>query len=84
MIERMPCTIRLLPTPKTIGGVLRLRRVRTAGRAAAGAIGRAYLVVLLGGEAGLRCGEMMALEWTDVDLAQAAALRGSGRTGRAR
>jgi integrase len=28
---------------------------------------RAHLVVLLGGEAGLRCGEMMALEWTDVD-----------------
>ena len=27
-----------------------------------------YLVVLLGGEAGLRCGEIMALEWTDVDL----------------
>jgi integrase len=26
------------------------------------------LVVLLGGEAGLRCGEMMALEWQDVDL----------------
>ena len=23
---------------------------------------------LLGGEAGLRCGEIMALEWTDVDL----------------
>ena len=29
-----------------------------------------YLVVLLGGEAGLRCGEMMALEWTDVDLSK--------------
>ena len=29
---------------------------------------QAYLVVLLGGEAGLRCGEIMALEWTDVDL----------------
>ena len=28
----------------------------------------AHLVVLLGGEAGLRCGEMMALEWSDVDL----------------
>jgi hypothetical protein len=27
-----------------------------------------YLVVLTGGEAGLRCGEIMALEWTDVDL----------------
>ena len=24
--------------------------------------------MLLGGEAGLRCGEMMALEWSDVDL----------------
>jgi integrase len=27
----------------------------------------AYLVVLLGGEAGLRCGEMIGLEWPDVD-----------------
>ena len=27
-----------------------------------------YLIVLLGGEAGLRCGEMLALAWTDVDL----------------
>jgi len=27
-----------------------------------------YVIVLLGGEAGLRCGEMMALEWQDVDL----------------
>jgi integrase len=30
----------------------------------------AHLVVLLGGEAGLRCGEIMALEWTDVDFAK--------------
>jgi integrase len=29
-----------------------------------------YLVVLLGGEAGLRCGEILALEWTDVDLSR--------------
>ena len=29
---------------------------------------RAYVIALLGGEAGLRCGEMMALEWSDVDL----------------
>lgn len=32
----------------------------------------AMLLVLLGGEAGLRCGEMMALEWSDVDLAHEA------------
>ncbi|MDH3285520.1 MAG: hypothetical protein OEQ13_12340 [Acidobacteriota bacterium] len=30
--------------------------------------GNTHLVVLLGGEAGLRCGEIMALEWGDVDL----------------
>src|SRR5438874_11166424 len=28
----------------------------------------AHLIVLLGGEAGLRCGEIAALEWADVDL----------------
>jgi integrase len=26
------------------------------------------MIVLVGGDAGLRCGEMMALEWIDVDL----------------
>ncbi|MCA9648815.1 MAG: site-specific integrase [Myxococcales bacterium] len=30
--------------------------------------GNHVLTVLLGGEAGLRCGEMMALLWTDIDL----------------
>ncbi|MCK4413979.1 MAG: site-specific integrase [Candidatus Eisenbacteria sp.] len=29
---------------------------------------REYLAVLLGAKAGLRCGELMALAWTDVDL----------------
>lgn len=29
---------------------------------------REHLVVLLGAKAGLRCGEIMALAWTDVDL----------------
>ena len=29
---------------------------------------RAHLIVLLGGVAGLRLGEMMALEWTDIDF----------------
>jgi integrase len=29
---------------------------------------RTHLIVLLGGEAGLRCGEMVALHWSDVDF----------------
>jgi integrase len=37
----------------------------------------AFLVVLLGGEAGLRCGEMMALEWTDIDFAKRQLTRGA-------
>ena len=36
--------------------------------AAAAIEGSTHLIVLLGGEAGLRCGEIMALEWDDVDL----------------
>lgn len=32
---------------------------------------RAHLLVLLGGSAGLRRGEMMALRWTDIDLKRA-------------
>jgi len=40
-------------------------RLVTAARATDG---RAYVLVLLAGEAGLRLGEMVALEWTDIDF----------------
>jgi integrase len=68
IIERVPCAIRLLPIPKGTAAFHDFdafeRLVGEAGRLDH----RAYLIVLLGGEAGLRCGEMKALEWTDVDL----------------
>jgi integrase len=67
VIERMPCVIRLLPIPKPSAGFYdfdEYERLVTA----ASADQTAHLIVLLGGEAGLRCGEMMALEWPDVDL----------------
>ena len=38
VIDRMPCTIRLLPDSETLGGVLRLRRVRATGRGRQGEI----------------------------------------------
>jgi len=67
VIDRMPCVIKLLPNPKTTARFLdfeEYERLVTAAKLEA----QAYLVVLLGGDAGLRCGEIAALEWGDVDL----------------
>ncbi len=68
VIERHPCSIRLLPVPITAAQFHDFdeyeRLVEAADR-----LGRDhYLLVLLGGDTGLRLGEMMALEWSDVDL----------------
>ncbi len=70
VIERLPCMIRLVrtsvPTASFHESADYARLVQFAqmdGRLA-------HLVVLLGGGAGLRCGEMMALEWGDINLAQ--------------
>src|SRR5262245_4776324 len=63
----MPCTIRLLPIPKPAASFYDFEEYE---RLVAGAQvdASAFLIVLLGGEAGLRCGEIIALEWSDVDL----------------
>jgi integrase len=67
-LERLPCTIKLLPNPrKTMGfhdfdqyeRLLTIARKRGA---------ETYLMIVLGGDAGLRLGEIVALEWRDVDL----------------
>jgi integrase len=66
-IGRVPCSIRLLRTPKSAASFYdfdEYERLVEAARVDS----QTYLAVLLGGEAGLRCGEIMALEWTDVDL----------------
>lgn len=67
VIERVPCVIKLLRTPKTTASFHdfdEYERLVESARTDR----QTQLVVLLGGEAGLRCGEMMALEWADVDL----------------
>lgn len=67
VIDRVPCTIKLLKAPKTTASFHDFdayERLVDAARTDA----LAYLIVLLGGEAGLRCGEIMALEWSNVDL----------------
>ncbi|MEO5822352.1 MAG: site-specific integrase [Vicinamibacteraceae bacterium] len=66
VIDRVPCAIKLLKAPTSEASFYdfdEFERLVGAARSEAPAL----LVVLLGGEAGLRCGEMMALEWTDVD-----------------
>ena len=60
VIERMPCTIKLLPVPRTDASFHDFDEYEWLVEAAKRTDERAHLIVLLGGEAGLRCGEMMA------------------------
>jgi integrase len=67
-LDRLPCTIKLLPNPKrTMGfhGFAEYDRLLTVAQKRDP---QAYLMVLLGGDAGLRLGEILALEWRDIDL----------------
>src|SRR5947207_2794271 len=68
VIDRMPCTVRLVRTPKPTARFHDFDAYESLVTAAEQLDWRAELIVLLGGEAGLRCGEMMALEWSDIDL----------------
>jgi integrase len=68
VIDRVHCSVKLLPVPKgsrSFHDVDEYERLVAAARQIDPV---AYVIVLLGGEAGLRCGEMIALEWRDVDL----------------
>jgi integrase len=69
VIARTPCTIRLLKVPKTTMGFYDFDEYERVVEASRSLGPEGHLVVLLGGEAGLRCGEMIALEWGDLDLA---------------
>jgi integrase len=68
VIERMPCTIKLLPVSKVSTQFYDFDDFERLVTAAKATDPRAHLLVLLSGEAGLRLGEMVALEWTDFDF----------------
>ena len=62
VIDRLPCTVRLLRTSKPNASFHDFDAYEALAKAAAQLDWRAELIVLLGGDAGLRCGEMMTLE----------------------
>ena len=68
ILDGMPCQMRLLRVPQTQAEFYDFEDYSRLVEAAQAIHAQAYLVVLLGGDAGLRCGEMLALEWPDVDL----------------
>ena len=67
-LDKLPCTIKLLPNPKKTMGFHDFEEYERLLTVAQKRSPDAYLMVLLGGEAGLRLGEIVALEWLDVDL----------------
>jgi integrase len=67
--DRMPCSIRLLPVPKPSASFHDFEEYERLVESARGEA-QTYLIVLLGGDAGLRCGEIIALEWRDIDLSK--------------
>jgi integrase len=70
VIDRMPCTIKLLRATKGPAEFYDFEEYQRLAAAAREIDPRTYLIVLLGGEAGLLCGEMIALERADVDLSR--------------
>ena len=70
VIDAMPCTIRQVKASRPVMAFHDFDAYERLVAAARAIEATAYVIVLLGGEAGLRCGEMMALEWSDVDLAK--------------
>jgi integrase len=68
VIGTMPCTIELLRVSNLVPKFYEFAEYRRLVQAARGLDPRALLVVLLGGDAGLRASEMMGLRGEDVDL----------------
>ena len=68
-LERLPCVIKLLPNPKRTMGFHDFDQYERLLMVARKRGPDTYLMVLAGGDAGLRLGEIIALEWRDIDMA---------------
>ena len=70
VIETMPCTIKVLPVVRREASFHDFEGYERLVEAARLKGWRTHLIVLLGGDAGLRAGEMVALHWADVDFSR--------------
>ena len=68
VIDALPCTVKQLKTLRPAVAFHDFEDFESLVTSAKATDANSYLITLLGGEAGLRCGEMMALEWPDVNL----------------
>ncbi|MEZ5285000.1 MAG: hypothetical protein R2712_09370 [Vicinamibacterales bacterium] len=62
VLEKLPCSIRMVRVART-DAAFHDWGMRTVAGCGADVDTRSYLIALLGGEAGLRAGEIVALEW---------------------
>jgi integrase len=68
VIDAMPCVVKLLKVSEGSVDFYDFDEYEQMVEAARQVGANAHLIVLLGGEAGLRGGEMRALEWRDINL----------------
>ena len=68
VLERVPCNIELLKSQSPEMAFYDFDDHKRLVTGAAELDERIHLLVLLGCDAGLRCGEMVALEWNDIDF----------------
>lgn len=65
MIDQLPCSIRLSPVTRRDAAFHDFGAHDRLLEAALSIDSRTYVIVLLGGEGGMRVGETVALEWAD-------------------
>ncbi len=70
VIDHDPCTIRMLKVPKSSAAFHDFETYERLLAAARQTDPDTHLSILLSGDGGLRLGEMIALKWTDVDVAK--------------
>ena len=68
VIDRVPCTVTMLKASAGLPKFYDFDDYKRLVEAALAVDARTHLIVLLGGDAGLRRGEMLALRWSDVDF----------------